>query len=945
MANIDLSAVYGKASASPADSADIDLSDVYASPKKKGPGLLDRIVAGVKQVPHMLAETGKDVLEAASQGGEAMAGGDPYNRPEHTPEQDARAYRGSATLASIPAAEIAGPAIGKIAGGALAKGVETGVLNPGARMAAERVAGGVAGGLTGQTTYNAMTHQPLTQGAPIAAGLGAVAGALHGGAAASSVTDMASPEARAAAAASTERPGLSPLPGVNATPTPQPQATEQPTPTPQPQMADQPTVADNAPVTGLDADVRRRVFGEAQHHPDLISRPNRLQYASDYIGRPIASFNDLTNDEAASLTNQLRMRRDALRLPAGTPEAAPSMILRTRQALDSTLGQYLADEAPLMTRIWQLGVTSARSALEQFGVGGTEMAQRIDASGNRALLQAAPQINALANVLRQLKSSDLGAHFFEVLERKAVPMNELERTGLDTWEQIRTSIANAAREVNLRVKDSRTGEMRDFIERADYVPHIYTDASIAKLTPTERQVLTQALGQGKWEQALARLKRFGQSYGAPEVLDKNLQTSRLFDMPGYERDARKVLPSYVLNAWNRIEAAREFGPEHESAVALLHQIQAETGKSNAAVASRIYGTSVGFRPWGDADLGSRASLYRNATVIQMLSPTAALKHASQLNNTIARVGIGPTFKAAVASLANPEMASYAKEVGTAIRDVISEIPGDESGPLAGAARKWTSLIGLRGPYGVVPANRMIATIAGRFWASDLASEFARTQNPRIGRQLLTLGIRPEDVVETGTLTPQQMRQASLQVMNDTQLMGRVLDLPALRNSEWGSILYLFKSAALQQASFVNRFVIRPARQGDVGPMVRFLAMTGTATVATGEAIRQYRALMSGTAADQKQAQGLQRYLEDVSFGASMGMTADALEAVANGDADRINELWMPVAASDATTVGQFTHAALFERNWKKATQIFLNRMVPSALGGRRLGKMVNPPQR
>lgn len=716
-----------------------------------------------------------------------------------------------------------------------------------------------------------------------------------------------------------------------------------------------------------------RLEDEMSRHDYLLTAGNdaRMEDIRKTIGippdQPLNSLEDLSEAQAAQATRALAARREAMSLQ--TPRTMGTMggksiadaIEAYRDQTDNMLGRWIAaDTAPdaaMLETLMTKAATATKSAMMKLGVPGRMLALRMEGAGSRALYDGAQDVVDLAKVMSDLPKGSGALPYrqsiFDMLEGKRGPTSPLEQNIYDTWDRIRTTIAAEAERAGLMIKDPATGQRMPFMSRKDYVPHIYSEASIkAALTdPAQKAKILEAIERDfkvPPADVLNNLKRWSRFSAAPEVLDRHLQLSRLTDMPGFEKDPAKVLIPYVMRAWERIHYALEFGPEHEQASDLINLIGKQGGKGAKEIAERTYQAAVGFRPWLDDPNAARFIRdYRNFSMIQMLSPTAAMKHVSQVFNTLARTGVGPTLSAVGKYFSpNPVVRDMAREeasrMGAALRDLVPEaVNMDEVGRFG---QFWARKVAWITP--TVRANRMVASLAGSLHAEKTAADFAQSQTPRLARELGRLGLNPQDVLnQNGVLSPVQKRMAGMQVMNDTQLTSRVLDLPHLKNTQWGPAFYLFRSAAFQQTRALKEVVIRPlVEEGNYGPALRYLAATGISAPALGWAIDQVKAMKSGRAPKGYENPGMQYIMYALHSGA-LGVLSDGIEALGTKPpaeaGSRFVDLLGGVPLGDLARTGSVAAAAA-QGNWREALDVGAAREIP--LVGNLVGNTINPPK-
>lgn len=433
--------------------------------------------------------------------------------------------------------------------------------------------------------------------------------------------------------------------------------------------------------------------------------------------------------------------------------------------------------------------------------------------------------------------------------------------------------------VRLASKESQ----RPFMPMPNYIPHYYSEAAIAKYMapgPDQERILQLIMKQG-WTDDKATAKRYLERMlrQPAEFRGGPLQHSRDFNLPGYERDLRKVLPRYVETSSARLEMARRFGPRDEVANNMLTQIGKEATPNEARIANNLYLAVSGSR---DPQLKELARGLGTLHTITLLG-TAGILQPSQLMNVVARAGWVNTFKAssevfrdwakyAVTGRERPTEA-FARETGALFDSSRADLQFDSIDDLPGV---WMRIIGLQQ---LDSLNRVVAANAGRVWANQMTAKLMRKgTSPRqmqsLIRDLKFLGVDAGQVMERGFITPEEIRGAGLVTARDTQFASRPWDLPELRSTPAGRFMYLFKSFAFQQADFVYKMG-KEYEAGQKAPLTRLVTALPLTALTLGEGVRW----LKGREAPEDPAV---RTLEDMAIVGFTGAFYDLWRAMAHG---------------------------------------------------------------
>jgi hypothetical protein len=494
-----------------------------------------------------------------------------------------------------------------------------------------------------------------------------------------------------------------------------------------------------------------------------------------------------------------------------------------------------AGMAPILEDAIELvhrAVAPARVTLRRMGPLGAKMASMIDEAYDAWRMTAGADIAEVRNVLKPFDKATR-IHIGEVMEGIAVPRDEKVRAAADALADVYDRYAQDSIKAGMR-QYIGPGDVQEFRPRQNYLTHYYSEDTIKKyLTPGSKEykhamhVLEgYAEGANKRQREALLTEMFRKTPSEWRTGPINFQRDHF--LPGYDKDPLTVMSRYIFAVRKRLEMAGRFGADWRIAREMAEQIGAEGGNTKSALA--IFNAAADAAPKDYPDLVKAAKTWN---VLTMLSTSGAVQPA-QLLNTAAVVGYGNLFKALGVVFNKGTKArgvEWAESTGAMINETLQDIIGTDNE----LAQIWVrKVIGLE-PFD--KANRIVSAIAGRFHAIEQAKRFAQRQTTRGADQLRKLGLDPEVVLaQKGILTPNQLKLAGYRTSIDTQFGSAILDLPEFRNSLGGQFVYQFKSFALQQANFVQKEVLAPAKKailgqkgGDLRPLIRFssgMAMVG-----------------------------------------------------------------------------------------------------------------------
>ena len=566
--------------------------------------------------------------------------------------------------------------------------------------------------------------------------------------------------------------------------------------------------------------------------------------------------------------------------------------------------------------IYRRGVRLAGTAVRKMGPVGQRMAADMDDVINRSQRVASEDALAIKRITHKMSTSD-AVHLGDVLNGDAVPRTAELADAAMRLRALLDRIAESASRVGLREMSWRTGKVRPFTYMENYFPHTfdpkvvrkYLEKGSAEQQRAVQKILSMNLAKTP-DEALDMLKRF--LLTPPEFRYGHLQFARDLALPDFERDIRKVLPGYVVRAHKRIETARTFGPSDQIAAKMIREL-GDQGQ-DWEIARDIY---MAFADRMPRDMQDLINATRTFNIVSLLS-TAGIVQLAQHGNTIAYLGF-KNYMRGLGSYLTKEGREWAPKTGAYLQELIGELsPEDVAGGLLNPqnliktvtgphrAANWLQFIGLTP---LDKANRMIAALAGRSHADQVAMKFVRAsaagnakEVAKHSRELIRLQLTPEEVLAAGgNLTDDMHLRAGQAASHITQFRGSVLDMPAwARTTVPGQFAYLFKTFAVQQFRFI-RTLLDEARQGNPGPALKYLAATGTLTPMVGHAVRTARGR-------QQPDDPMWSYVEAALNAGAIGIAYDGLRAAASGPEFVLGFFTGPTAAQLAHLTSEVVRA-------------------------------------
>ncbi|MCC6710688.1 MAG: hypothetical protein IT492_24260, partial [Gammaproteobacteria bacterium] len=346
----------------------------------------------------------------------------------------------------------------------------------------------------------------------------------------------------------------------------------------------------------------------------------------------------------------------------------------------------------------------------------------------------------------------------------------------------------------------------------------------------------------------------------------NIEYAREVNLPFYDPDPARVLPSHVVGASIRLAQVAELGQDGQVVNRLIRDIAVNGG--NADWTRRAVDTIIGFA--NDADeQADKVSRFLRALQGFKLG-LAVIPNATQTLNTLLLTDMPSVAKGIRAALTTSGQ-HFAIETGATLDPVLHETVRE----LATGSRHLEKFLKATGFSTVERFNRVVAANAGAAYTlRQLRALKADPKNLRARRKLAELGIDVDRAMVRGKISGDELLIASKRLVDASQFRARPQDLPEFASDPWGKVFFQFKSFAYQQTRLVKKALVDEIRDREFGRGLRNLAILAVLFPLAGEGVRRLRAFLTGRKRDEE---GLMRYLDDAAAVGSLGILWDLIE--------------------------------------------------------------------
>lgn len=458
-------------------------------------------------------------------------------------------------------------------------------------------------------------------------------------------------------------------------------------------------------------------------------------------------------------------------------------------------------EAGAVETVYREVVRAPIKTIEKMGKPGREFSVALEQFRLNSRQRLGSALEPIKDSLGKLSEAE-AINVTEVLEGTGISLNKKVQEAIRYLDAYRKQAAERSVAQGLTVRTS-LGEKRPFPTSGwdTYSPRYYDAQYLNSPAAKNSFVQEQVLKQGKSKaEALDMYEKFVKQNTVRRA--SHLEKARETDLPGYEKDARKIWPRYIQETEERLAAAEAFGPEYENVTGWLKRME-EAGH-DSSFAYKVFNRVLGREPV-DLSIKRASQAARNLAAIFDL-PFAGALQITTFANTFAKTPIGALK--GLGKAMTPKGWKYAREAGATSQNFLEEMTGVK-GPLVEKAMKL---------YLISPLDKLQRTIAanaGPQYSKQLLKSAQRiASNPLKAklaevREFEILGLDPVKVARQG-LTQEEIKRVSYRLSEKTQFITDPEKLPLWASTDLGKSVFLFKNFIYKQASFIKDEIIKQA---------------------------------------------------------------------------------------------------------------------------------------
>lgn len=519
---------------------------------------------------------------------------------------------------------------------------------------------------------------------------------------------------------------------------------------------------------------------------------------------------------------------------------------------------------------------SKTTVLSKLGDAGKKLAGAIQNVDKTHLDLRTGYENAIPTVLK-LKGKSV-ENFFDAAKGIADPVTPQVEQAVKEWKTLSPTVRNDFVETGGKIG-----------KQANYIPQSYDLKDIQKNPAKYDAALTHLVdtGQAKTKtEAKSLFDSFAHSTGGPHQFG-HFEAARKLDLPGYKKNIN-VIRQYLDSGARRTAEATHLGANNEKAVDLINQLHPSNQKL-AKTAIRNYLHVPEQSGVVNKGLAGTRAIFGAARLGK-----AGISHAGQTSNLLLSAHARDLVRG-VASAVKPADRVFARSTGvlhpSELHGLVEQATG-LSGPLGRATAPGLTKI--------MQANRTIAAVAGRHYAQNLAGKIGSAGEAKAVARLKELGVEGDI---SKTLTPKQEVQAARGVVKETMFDRSRANTPVKAETSAGKTIGQYRLAyGYKQTGLIHKRVLSEAKNGNLGPLTRYLALSAPvagATIAAKNKISGSKEGKGGILAD--------------TVGALGGIPGElAVQGARYGKKDVLKTVASSVApiAGEAVDVGERTQKAI-----------------------------------
>jgi len=547
-------------------------------------------------------------------------------------------------------------------------------------------------------------------------------------------------------------------------------------------------------------------------------------------------------------------------------------------------------------------VSSVRSRLQQLGDPGEKILAGFEKIDEEKLLRSGAAIDDLNQAgFRDLTKED-SRILLDLLEGRKTETPANLKPLFETADRIRQEIAGIAQQEKLQVKTDFFNS-RPFHPRKNFFPHLVPDAKSLKKGKFRTEVVEDTVRRGTFntveeaEKVLDSYVAFAEAGGkrgsgkdwidflvftkqaktfkeaedlarftlkAPRLKKFGpLEQARILDFPFYDPDPQRVLPKYILGAFERLETVKQFGDKSQKLNAQLSRIARLQGEDAGQEARMLLDQATG--AIDKAPAAEKLSLFLRGIQIPKLAFAQIINIGQPIVNGILKAdapSVAFGLSKAFTKIGRQKALRGGSTLDSTVREVTNKLASDSQ--FANKFLKWTGFSASE------KFNRVVSHNTGMRYLQRTVEQLQKNPASKVLRsRIKELQLDPDILLKE--VTEKDLLKAGQKFTNITQFRGRPIDLPAFVNSPMGKVAFQFKTFAFSQSRLIKDTLKTDLINRNYTGALKTLFVLGTVFPMTGEVLQDVRALVTRS---NRPTKALDRYFDNIVSAGGLGIASD-----------------------------------------------------------------------
>jgi hypothetical protein len=534
---------------------------------------------------------------------------------------------------------------------------------------------------------------------------------------------------------------------------------------------------------------------------------------------------------------------------------------------------------------------------------GKDLVTLLRTARDRGEVAAGQLLAQLDDVKLSALSREERLELTDALEGRKAPTTPKIKDAFERTRELTDAVAKVAVDLRLQVKSGPGQKRRDFVPRANYLPHIIRPVAALKRGRVREDVIANvahinaapdakaaermldeyieyvesgkkldkvldylvSTGQAPDRAtALARMERFKSQVKR----EGSLEYSREVNLPFYDPDPARVLAPHLASQAIRLTQIALFGQDDQRINAEILKMR-EAG-ANTKMVREAVDRILGRTQEGD-DAAARVSrLLRSIQTAKLGLAVIPNSFQGTMNSMVA--ADLPSVMLGWKATLSKEGRRFAIESGAAIEPVLSEAHRE-----FGGSELMSKYLNATGFSATEQLNRVLAANTGKIYLGKLF-EAARNGDKRGSRLLREfIGIEAADAaLRGGKLRDRDILLGAKRFSDLTQFRSRPEDLPGFASTNMGKVFFQFKSFAYNQTKLMHGETVTAFKNGEVNRGLRTVFLLATLFPLQGEIVRLLREMLRG-AEPKEYETAWAHYWDSLAASSALGVLGDVLQ--------------------------------------------------------------------